>query len=106
RLERAPPAQEGDAQAVRVRVALLQGVALGTDEALAEDVRLVAADADHLAPAGVDREPAGGLAQRTDVVAGLRAVLHDARLTRERAADATRPGLVTMERPAPIRGVR
>src|SRR5262249_17341745 len=68
---------------------LLQGVPLGTDEAPAEDVRLVAADADHLAPAGPDREPAGGLAQRTDVVARARAVLHDGRLTHERAADAT-----------------
>src|SRR6266404_2531281 len=61
-------------------------------------IYLVAADADHLTPAGVDREPAGGLAQRTDVVARARAVLHDARLTRERAADATPRPTETKER--------
>src|SRR5205814_9565483 len=87
--EHAAPAHERDAQAVRIGVELLEGVGLGTDEALAEDVRLVAADAGHLAPAGADLEPAGGLAQGADVVAGARAVLHDGRLTRVRAADAT-----------------
>ena len=56
------------AQAIGVGVELLQRVALRTDEAAAEDVVRVAADAHDFAAAGADLETAGGLAERAGVV--------------------------------------
>src|SRR5438045_9104705 len=68
-LEVPVPTHERGAHAVGIRVERLQRVGLRTDEAAAERVRLIAADADHLAPTGPDLQPAGGLAEWTGAVA-------------------------------------
>ena len=69
-LERAIPPDERSAQPIRVGVEFLQGVGLRTDEAAAEDVVVVAADADDLAATRADLESTGRLAERADAIAG------------------------------------
>ena len=56
---------ERRAQPVGVLVQVLQAGRLRADEAVAEDVLLVAADLDDLAPVERHLEAAGGLAERT-----------------------------------------
>jgi len=58
-----------DAQPIRVGVEFLQGVGLRTDEAAAENVVVVAADADDLPATRADLEPTGRLAERADAIA-------------------------------------
>ena len=64
-LEAAAAADERRAEAIGVRVEVLQRVRLRTDEAVAEDVVGVTADGGDLGAARRDREPTGRFAQGT-----------------------------------------
>ena len=70
-LEVAAAPQQRPAQAVGVGVELADRDALRAQVAAREDVRLVARHREHLAPAHLEREPAGGLAERADAEARL-----------------------------------